>query len=86
MLTAGLGGMGGAQPLAATMTGATMLAVEVDATAAIGAGVAVGPFSTIGAGVIWLVFGDVPTNKCQQIRTASDSCSAGVRAFPDRRC
>ena len=30
VLTAGLGGMGGAQPLAATMTGATMLAVEVD--------------------------------------------------------
>ena len=30
ILTAGLGGMGGAQPLAATMTGATMLAVEVD--------------------------------------------------------
>jgi urocanate hydratase len=30
VLTAGLGGMGGAQPLAATMTGAAMLAVEVD--------------------------------------------------------
>ncbi len=30
VLTAGLGGMGGAQPLAATMNGATMLAVEVD--------------------------------------------------------
>ena len=29
MLTGGLGGMGGAQPLAATMTGAAMLAVEV---------------------------------------------------------
>src|SRR5450631_3831370 len=32
ILTAGLGGMGGAQPLAATMTGASMLAVECDAT------------------------------------------------------
>ena len=30
VLTAGLGGMGGAQPLAAAMTGATILAVEVD--------------------------------------------------------
>jgi len=30
ILTGGLGGMGGAQPLAATMTGAVMLAVEVD--------------------------------------------------------
>jgi urocanate hydratase len=30
VLTAGLGGMGGAQPLAATMNGATCLAVEVD--------------------------------------------------------
>jgi len=30
ILTGGLGGMGGAQPLAATMAGATMLAVEVD--------------------------------------------------------
>ncbi|WP_028387835.1 urocanate hydratase [Legionella fairfieldensis] len=30
VLTAGLGGMGGAQPLAATMTGASMLAVECD--------------------------------------------------------
>ena len=30
VLTAGLGGMGGAQPLAATMNGATMLAIEVD--------------------------------------------------------
>ncbi len=30
MLTAGLGGMGGAQPLAATMAGAAFLAVEVD--------------------------------------------------------
>jgi len=30
VLTGGLGGMGGAQPLAATMAGATMLAVEVD--------------------------------------------------------
>ena len=30
IVTAGLGGMGGAQPLAATMQGATMLAVEVD--------------------------------------------------------
>src|SRR4029079_3036362 len=28
ILTAGLGGMGGAQPLAATMSGASMLAVE----------------------------------------------------------
>ena len=32
ILTAGLGGMGGAQPLAATMAGAAMLCVEVDAT------------------------------------------------------
>ena len=32
ILTAGLGGMGGAQPLAATMNGACCLAVEVDAT------------------------------------------------------
>lgn len=32
ILTAGLGGMGGAQPLAATMTGFSMLAVEVDET------------------------------------------------------
>jgi urocanate hydratase len=31
ILTAGLGGMGGAQPLAATMNGAVCLAVEVDA-------------------------------------------------------
>ena len=30
VVTAGLGGMGGAQPLAATMNGAVMLAVEVD--------------------------------------------------------
>ncbi|HUQ18339.1 MAG TPA: urocanate hydratase [Gemmatimonadaceae bacterium] len=30
ILTSGLGGMGGAQPLAATMAGAAMLAVEVD--------------------------------------------------------
>jgi urocanate hydratase len=30
VVTAGLGGMGGAQPLAATMNGAAMLAVEVD--------------------------------------------------------
>jgi urocanate hydratase len=30
ILTGGLGGMGGAQPLAATMSGAAMLAVEVD--------------------------------------------------------
>ncbi|HEX9691512.1 MAG TPA: urocanate hydratase [Gemmatimonadales bacterium] len=30
VVTGGLGGMGGAQPLAATMNGATMLAVEVD--------------------------------------------------------
>src|SRR5512132_1164231 len=30
VLTAGLGGMGGAQPLAATMAGAVLLAVEVD--------------------------------------------------------
>jgi urocanate hydratase len=33
ILTAGLGGMGGAQPLAATMNGACCLAVEVDPTA-----------------------------------------------------
>jgi urocanate hydratase len=32
VLTAGLGGMGGAQPLAATMAGAAVLAVEVDPT------------------------------------------------------
>jgi urocanate hydratase len=32
ILTGGLGGMGGAQPLAATMAGAVMLAVEVDPT------------------------------------------------------
>jgi urocanate hydratase len=32
MLTGGLGGMGGAQPLAATMAGASMLAVECDST------------------------------------------------------
>jgi urocanate hydratase len=32
ILTAGLGGMGGAQPLAATMAGAVILCVEVDAT------------------------------------------------------
>ncbi|MBI3178675.1 MAG: urocanate hydratase, partial [Deltaproteobacteria bacterium] len=32
LLTAGLGGMGGAQPLAATMAGAAILAVEVDAS------------------------------------------------------
>ncbi len=30
ILTAGLGGMGGAQPLAATMAGAAILCVEVD--------------------------------------------------------
>ena len=30
VLTAGLGGMGGAQPLAATMAGMSCLAVEVD--------------------------------------------------------
>src|SRR3954464_4079794 len=30
ILTAGLGGMGGAQPLAATMTGAAILCIEVD--------------------------------------------------------
>ena len=30
MLTAGLGGMGGAQPLAATMAGVCCLAVEID--------------------------------------------------------
>ena len=34
VLTAGLGGMGGAQPLAATMHGAAVLTVEVDATRA----------------------------------------------------
>jgi urocanate hydratase len=34
VLTAGLGGMGGAQPLAATMNGAVCLAVEVDAVRA----------------------------------------------------
>jgi urocanate hydratase len=32
ILTAGLGGMGGAQPLAATMAGASMIAVECDPT------------------------------------------------------
>jgi len=32
LLTAGLGGMGGAQPLAATMNGAAFLAIEVDKT------------------------------------------------------
>jgi len=32
ILTAGLGGMGGAQPLAATMAGGSMLAIEVDAS------------------------------------------------------
>jgi urocanate hydratase len=32
ILTGGLGGMGGAQPLAATMAGASMLAVECDAS------------------------------------------------------
>jgi urocanate hydratase len=32
VLTAGLGGMGGAQPLAATMNGAVCLGIEVDAT------------------------------------------------------
>ena len=32
ILTAGLGGMGGAQPLAATMAGFSMLAIEVDAS------------------------------------------------------
>lgn len=32
VVTAGLGGMGGAQPLAATMHGATVLAIEVDAS------------------------------------------------------
>src|SRR6059036_4053715 len=30
ILTAGLGGMGGAQPLAATMNGASMIAIECD--------------------------------------------------------
>ena len=30
ILTAGLGGMGGAQPLAATMNGAAFLGIEVD--------------------------------------------------------
>ena len=30
MLTAGLGGMGGAQPLAVTMNGGVCLAIEVD--------------------------------------------------------
>ncbi len=34
ILTGGLGGMGGAQPLACTMAGGVMLAVEVDATRA----------------------------------------------------
>src|SRR5688500_17851412 len=34
VLTAGLGGMGGAQPLAATMQGAAVLVVEVDASRA----------------------------------------------------
>jgi len=34
VLTAGLGGMGGAQPLAATMNGAVCLAIEVDETRA----------------------------------------------------
>ncbi|MEK6273866.1 MAG: urocanate hydratase [Actinomycetota bacterium] len=32
ILTAGLGGMGGAQPLAATMSGAAILCIEVDST------------------------------------------------------
>jgi urocanate hydratase len=32
ILTAGLGGMGGAQPLAATMTGAAILCIEIDPT------------------------------------------------------
>src|SRR6266511_265750 len=32
ILTAGLGGMGGAQPLAATMAGAATLCIEVDPT------------------------------------------------------
>src|SRR6185295_9349286 len=32
VVSAGLGGMGGAQPLAAVMTGATFLAAEVDPT------------------------------------------------------
>src|SRR6185295_10392248 len=32
ILTAGLGGMGGAQPLAATMAGASMLAIECQAS------------------------------------------------------
>lgn len=32
VLTAGLGGMGGAQPLASVMAGASMLAVEIDST------------------------------------------------------
>src|SRR4051794_37100072 len=32
ILTAGLGGMGGAQPLAATMNGASMIAIECDPT------------------------------------------------------
>ena len=32
ILTGGLGGMGGAQPLAATMAGASMLAIECDPT------------------------------------------------------
>ena len=30
LVTGGLGGMGGAQPLAATMNGATFLAAEID--------------------------------------------------------
>ena len=30
LLTAGIGGMGGAQPLAATMNGAAFLGIEVD--------------------------------------------------------
>jgi urocanate hydratase len=34
VLTSGLGGMGGAQPLAATMQGAAVLAIEVDETRA----------------------------------------------------
>ena len=32
LLTAGLGGMGGAQPLAATMNGAAFLGIDVDRT------------------------------------------------------
>jgi urocanate hydratase len=42
ILTAGLGGMGGAQPLAATMAGFCMLAIECDDRA-----------STCGCAAIW---------------------------------